>query len=410
MALQLVVLIAAGLVPVLSRGADWVGSWKMALDWGTFSLTLLGPAASGMACAAYVRLTTSGVDRIVLTGPRPSSTWLRPALAVWCLGAAATVLICLGVTAAATVAGARAYPMSYWVIAPTLCVLAAQVAVGVALGGIGRRRWLVPVAAATTFGLGILTAIGVISIVFRTGGSGDMAGETFDRATLVLQGGAALGLAAALVAVSNTEVLLVSRLARWSLPALAAAGLVAYLSLGSDSDDRYVATSDVSYVCQGEGPEVCLAEETTRPLDDLAARVDRQAHVLRQVGVRLPLRFVQLTPAQDADASEGVVSLLGEEALSASVTDETAARVLTTPRLCPQYIADVGPPPALFAARALLERWLLVRSHVEQLDDDVPPAAWLRLDLDQQAPWVRETYDQLRRCDINHVRLPRDRG
>ena len=36
-------LVAAGLVPVLSRGAEWLGSWKMALDWGTSSVILLGP-------------------------------------------------------------------------------------------------------------------------------------------------------------------------------------------------------------------------------------------------------------------------------------------------------------------------------------------------------------------------------
>ena len=38
-------LTAAGLVPVLSREASWLGSWKMALDWGTSSITLLGPVA-----------------------------------------------------------------------------------------------------------------------------------------------------------------------------------------------------------------------------------------------------------------------------------------------------------------------------------------------------------------------------
>lgn len=329
--LELLALIGVGLVPVLSRGTDWLGSWKMALDAGTFSLTLIGPVAAGLACATYVRLVGSGVEPLVTTGPHAWWSWLRPALAVWGLAAVAVLVITVGVTTAARLAGAAPYYDTAWVVVPALCVLAAQVSVGVLLGGVGRRVWLAPVAAVATFSLGVLGAVGVMPEIFRTGGLGvTYAGETFDGTTLALQTGAALGVAAGLLLLSNRRVVARSVAARVLVAFAVLLGAGCYAVLGNGVHDRYRALADPELVCRGDAVSVCMARETTRPLDDLVQRMDRQAVALRELGLDLPARYVQPQAAHDPAPTDGSLYLLDQE-LEATVSDELVALSLSVP-------------------------------------------------------------------------------
>lgn len=404
--LELVALVAVGLVPVLSHGTDWLGSWKMALDAGTFSLTLIGPVAAGLACATYVRLVTSGVEPLVRTGPRPWWSWLRPALTIWSLAAAAMLATTLTVTTAARLAGAAPYYDTLWVVVPALCVLAAQVGVGVLLGGVGRRVWLAPVAAAATFGLGVLGAVGVMPEIFRTGGLGvSYAGETFDLSTLTLQAGAAVGIAAALLLLSNRSVMARSPTSIVVVALLVLQGAGCYVVLGQGVHDRYRTVTDPQLVCRGDLVQVCMARETTRPLDDLVERMERQAQALSDLGLELPPRYVQPQVDRDRSETDGSLYLLDQE-LGATVSDELAAASLATPAHCAAYSADVPPPEASFDTRRLLARWLLVRAGLLRPDDDDSDREWLESGLDAQRPWVTATYEQLRACDLDALRLP----
>ncbi|MCD4523353.1 hypothetical protein [Nocardioides sp. cx-173] len=400
------VLVALGLVPTLSRGADWLGSWKMALGAGLFGLTLIGPAASGIACAVYARFAGSGAERLVAIGPRPWWPWLRPALATWSLAAAALLAITLATTTASWLAGSVAYPETAWVVVPALCVLAAQVAVGVLLGATGRRRWLAPVAAVATFGLGVLGAVGVIADIFRVGAiTGSYAGETFDASTYALQAGAALGAAAGLLLLSNRTAVGGAPLPRAVVLACVLGGAGCYVAMGQGLHEFTRPVADPQLVCRGTTVRVCLARETTRPLDDLAARMERQAAALTDLGLDLPPRFVQPEAARDPDPAHGVLSLLDEE-LADTVSDESAARSLATPADCAAYSADIPPPEASFDARRLLARWLLMRAGLLEPDLDDVDGAWLGAGLDEQRSWVVSTYDRLRRCDLEALRLP----
>lgn len=404
--LELVALVAVGIVPVLSRGTDWLGSWKMALDAGTFSLTLVGPVAAGLACATYVRLATSGVEPLVRAGPRPWWSWLRPALAIWSLAALAMLVITLAVTTAARLAGSAPYYDTLWVVVPALCVLAAQVGVGVLLGGVGRRVWLAPVAAAATFGLGVLGAVRVMPEIFRTGGLGaSYAGETFDVSTLTLQAGAALGIATAALLLSNRTLVAPSPSSLVVVALLVVQGAVCYVMLGQGVHDRYRAVPNPQLVCRGDLVRVCMARETTRPLDDLVERMERQAQALSDLGLQLPPRYVQPQVDRDHSETDGGLYLLDEE-LEATVSDELAAASLATPAHCAAYSADVPPPEASFATRHLLARWLLVRAGLLMPDDDDSDREWLESGLDAQRPWVTSTYEQLRACDLDALRLP----
>jgi hypothetical protein len=314
--------------------------------------------------------------------------------------------IVLATTTASGLAGSAAYPETTWVVVPALCVLAAQVAVGVLLGAVGRRRWLAPLAVAATFGLGVLGSVGVIPDIFRVGGiTGSYAGETFDASTYAWQAGAALGVAAVLLLLSNRSVVGSSRVARVVLAVIVLCGAGCYVALGQGIHEFTRPLAHPDLVCRGDAVRVCLARETTRPLDDLVARMERQAVALTDLGLDLPRRFVQPEAARDADPRDGALSLLDEE-LDATVSDESAARSLATPAACAAYRADVPPPEASFDARRLLARWLLVRAGLLAPGADDVDAAWLTSGLDAQRGWVTATYDRLLRCDLEALRLP----
>ncbi len=404
----LAVLVAAGLVPVLSRQASWLGSWKMALDWGTFSITTLGPVAAGIACSVYVRIRRSQVSELLCQAARPWVGWLAPAVGVWASASAAVLVVCAFTTVAASSAGATAFPAVLWVVPPALAVLGAQVGVGALLGSLIGHYWAAPWAAVVTFTLFILTSVSVIPAVFRTGGvSGSLAGETFHPRTFVLQGVAALGFAAGAMALSSWDLFRMSSFAGRVVTLLAVGGAaVALHQLGGDHE-RYQLEADVDLECRGAHPAVCMAEETTRPLDDVAAKMQRLAQQLDAAGVRLPDRFVQRvgTPRPD----DGALSLIGDEELAGAVSWSSAAASLAAPADCSAYYSDSPDafPERLFAIRDLLERWILVRDGQEPAPSgDHSPADWWSLPPEQQWPWVRATYDALRDCRLFDLRLP----
>ncbi|SFM26807.1 hypothetical protein SAMN05421671_0732 [Pimelobacter simplex] len=383
----------------------------MALDWGTFSVTLVGPIAAGMACAAYVRMANAGVASISLTSTRPLRAWLQPAFAVWAMASVAVVGTCLVTTTAASLAGSHAFPTTYWVVVPALCVLAANVGIGVLVASLGRRQWLVPVAATLAFAVGVLSATGAIPEVFRTGGvTGPLIGETFASSTLLLQSLAALGVAVLLCWGANLP---------WTRSSAAAAllgglvlvpGVAAAGALSVGEHERYRAVDGgLGWDCAGQKPQVCMSLETSRNVRGLAKRIDRQASLLKDAGVQLPDRFVQLVPVRTAEllrSRDGVIDLSTEDLLRGRHEDETATDALTMPRLCPEFVSNSGPPEAWYDVRRQLGRWILFRDGALTLKGSESDAKWLELPVEQQSGWLTTTYAKLSQCDIDSVQLP----
>ncbi|RHW25812.1 hypothetical protein D0Z08_17370 [Nocardioides immobilis] len=401
-------LFTAGLPPVLDRDLSWLGSWKKALDQGTFSITTLGPVAAGIACVVYVRLRRSGVPDLLSQARRPWLGWLAPALGVWALASAAVLLICALTTTAAWAAGAHTYPELFWVVPPALAVLGAEVSIGAMMGSRIGHYWAAPWAAVSVFTLFILSSVGVVPGVFRTGGtSGSLSAETFAIHPIAAQAVAALGLGVAVMALSHWDLFRTSSTVHRGMCAvLVAAAIPALFRLHSDSDERYVSSS-VEYECRDGQPTVCMLEETTRPLDDLAARMQRLAGPLVAAGVALPARFVQKLPG-DSNLDEGSVRLFADEELGATVTDETAARSLAQPADCPAYSSDSPEdlPEVVFTIDRVLTHWILVQDGQASAPTEGGLADWWALPAEDQHPWVRTTYDALSDCRLNALRLP----
>ena len=401
-------MVAAGMVPVLSREASWLGSWKMALDWGTFSITLLGPVAAGTACAVYVRNRRAQLPELLSQAARPWLGWVAPALVVWLLAAVGVVLICAATTTATWAAGANAYPSVSWVVLPALVVLAADVAVGALIGSVVGHPFAAPWAAVTTFTLFILTSTSVIPGVFRTGGvSGSLAGGTFVTRTLVLQAVAALGFAAGAMALSHVDLFRDSSLLTRVVTAVTIVGTaVALFGLNGDHE-RYALVADPEYECREGPPAVCMLAETTRPLDDIAGRMQRLSEHLTVAGASLPDRWLQVmgTP----HPADGAINVPSDYVLDDQVSDADAAEALSTPADCPAYSSDdpTVPLEATFAIRRILTRWILVQAAQEPAPSDGPLAAWWALPPEEQHPWVRTTYDALRDCRLGDLRPPR---
>lgn len=398
---QAVVLLAAGVVAVLPRREDWIGSWKLALDSAAGSTVLVGPVAAGLACLVHARLRGSAAAEIIAQSPRDWRCWLQPFAALWALASLALVLVAAGTTTTASLAGVPAYPQVLWVLLPAVAVLGSQVAIGAAIGWSSGRPWAAPLTAVLLFLLYVWTVTGPLPEFFDTGSATvSLAGFTFAPWPSVALGVAGLALATIVLALANRRILLATPTRRGVVGLAVGVWLLSWFTVG-DSGERYVPVANPTLTCAGAEPEVCLLAETPRPLADLARKVERHARALRAVGAPLPDRFAEqwdLAPSDD-----GVVIV--NEFSRAEVSDELAIDTLVRPARCaPDY--EDGPPEAVWVARDLLARWLQVESGDRVPRSRDPWFAWLTGPAGPREEWVRTTYGQLAACDYDKVRMP----
>lgn len=398
-------MVAAGIGCVLGRADSWIGSWKQALDMAAGSTLLIGPVLAGAAALAYARLRSSAVSEILLQGPRDWLRWLQPLLTTWALGCLALVLVALGTTTAANLAGAPAYPQYIWILLPAFAVLGAQTAIGTAFGYAAGRPWTAPLAAVFVFLLFLWTVNGPLPTFFVTGGvTGTLAGETFVAGPVFGPGVAAVGIAGVVLAAAHPRLLLATMPRK-----LVAAGAVAILALGwvltpGDNDARYAIVADPAVTCAGSAPEVCVLREVPRPLDDLAEKAHAQASALVEIGAPLPQRFSP-SPHGSGRRKDGVVLMWTKEESARVIGDDSVTRTLVTPAEC---AADTGDDVEAvpFDARHLLGRWIQMRAGLLKPGKDDGDRAWLTRPSEAQQDWVRTTYRQLAECDFAAIRMP----
>lgn len=403
------VMVAMGSVPVMDRGTRWLGSWKLALDQGNGSLILLGPLAAAFSCGVYVRMRRSRVEDLFPQAARPWRAWTAPAIGVWIMGGTALLVLCLSTTTAAWLDGATPYPRLWWVAGCTLLVLGAEVAIGSLVGSLTAHYWAVPWVAVGTFLLFLLTKLSVVPIVFDTGPTtGVLIGETFAQPWFAYQAVVALGLACTAMALSHPGLFRSASLG-WKTVTVLAAGAAAVTLVAVPAPlERYVLTSSSKEVCRQGRPVVCLPEDGHRPLDDIAARMQRLAVPLADAGVDLPDRYLTITSARVADSPSGILRFHDSEDLARRVDDSVAAESLAVPRLCRDYSMDSGPvePEVWLSVQDFLARWLLVRVGDASPPTDDSRALWWTQDVEAQYPWVRATYAALSECRLADLHLP----
>lgn len=396
-------LVLAGAVAIAPRADHWSGSWKQALDNGAGGTVFIGPAAAGAACLVYARLRSSSMGDIVLQSRRDWQRWLRPFVTIWALASLALVFVAVAASSVAAIRGAPASPVLYWILVPACGVLAGQTALGVLIGHLTARAWAAPAAVVLVFLLFMWTTVGGAPDFFDTGGAtSSLGGMTYRAWPPSAIGLAGLALAGTALVLAHPRLFLATPARRLVALGVGAAWVSAWWFTPGDAGERVVMVADPPLVCAGKQPEVCLLADIPLPLEDFARKVDRQAVALREIGVRLPDRFVDTPWGPPQDRRDGVVDLQEDEVRKAVDVDR-ATDTLVRPAACPADYAD-EPPFHAFDARRQLGRWLQFRAGLLEPDPRDGDYDWLHGDPKVQEAWVRTTYRQLAECRYDEVR------
>ncbi len=398
------ILVTAAVSSMAVGGMPWTGSWKMALDWTSGALMLVGPLAAGFAAWHYSRLRRSVLATAVRQAGRGPLSWFQPAAGI--LAAVGTGLAATGLVAT-TIAdrnGSAPAPHQLSILLVSLPVLASQVLIGVWLGTRFPGSSAAPVAAVGVFSLGALSSAGLIPETFRAGGvTGTLVGEEYDAVTLLAQGSVALAVAA----VAGAAVLRVvwpprQRLAP-ALAGLAVAGAVAAVVSGAAGAERYVFVP-VDLRCAGSGPEVCMAVETTRPLQALVGEIRAYTTPLRELGAPVPRRWVQSVPGRELPPGDGVLMFVSGGEAGAVVDRRALAISVATPADCAGF-RGLTPPTEALDAQGLVADWILTERGGPASGLDPETVRWLGSAA--ASDWVLATYRSLAACDLEQIRLPK---
>ena len=374
-------LLGAGVVALVLGGVPWVGVWKMAIDWVAGAYVLIGPLSAGLVAWDMSRMRASRWDRVVCSTPRGLRGWLEPALTVWLTGVLADLVLAAAVTVVTLSHGSAFAPRQLAILATGASVYLLHVALGALIGTRLPGPWAPPLAALLVLGLFVLGASSVLPELFRTGGvTGSLVGQAYDLGTLALYCVFAIP-AAVLVA---TGALIGSGIVVWGNP------------------DRYVHVS-TAVTCVGAEPAVCMATETRRPLDAVAAELHRLAEPLVRAGATLPARWIQGIPGQVPPADSGVLVFV-DAGEGASKADPRAVLVsLVNPGGCPELSTQVPPRDAL-AAQRVLATWIEVRVGDRQPGSTSELARWITTPAAEA--WAVDSFEKLRTCRLKGLSAP----
>ena len=130
------------------------------------------------------------------------------------------------------------------------------------------------------------------------------------------------------------------------------------------------------------------------------------APYLRALGVDLPERYEELLPGRSPSFDAGMISSPSDEPRRTGL--QGGALILVEAAGCPAWVDPSGPPPAgAFDGQQLIVNWILTMAGKQVSTWSSQEKAWLA---DAEAPaarrWVRETFDQLRHCELYQIELP----
>ena len=394
-------LLAAGVVALVLGGVPWLGVWKMAIDWVAGAYVLIGPLSAGLVAWDMSRMRATRWDRVVCSTPRGLRGWLEPALTVWLIGVLADLVLAAAVTMVTLSQGSAFAPRQLAILASGASVYLLHVVIGALIGTCLPGPWAPPLAALLVLGLFVLGASSGLPELFRTGGvTGSLVGRAYDLGTLALY--CAFAIPAALLVGWAT----LRAVTQWRPPVLAVLVAIGAL-VGSGivvwgDPERYVYVP-TAVTCVGAEPAVCMATETRRPLDAVAAELHRLAEPLVLAGATLPARWTQGVPGQAPPADSGVLIFL-DAGEGASNADPRAVLVsLVNPGACPELREQVPPRHALAVQRALAT-WIEVHVGDRQPSSTSALGRWVITPAAEA--WAVASFEKLRTCRLEGLSAP----
>lgn len=412
--LPLLLLVAVGVV--LSRGTPWLGepSWTAARIAG--SVIILGPVVAGLTAMDAARWNEEHLTATLRSLPRAAVARWHVVLANALVGIAALLLVQVAGYAAnlAIGVGYVASPVSVaLLVLGAAAVLLGSAAVGGLVGLLWGSVLAAPLAAAGLYGLALVAlSLDVPALFAIFGGAGGMVGLRANPTAF----GALLAfhvlLTVAVLAAYALRDGVVRRRTAGLVLVVGAAGAVAVTAglVVSDPDQVVVDDRPVTWACAGEGPRVCLPRESPRQLEWLAAEMHELAEPLAAAGASVPGTYRMEVPGQRRDLAEGSFAPLDTGRLTRPEGDpEEVAAYLSTPAPCAAYSDPSGPPPAIVhETREVLRVWLLVRNGLADPADfrEAWFGRWIAAPVEEQRPWVRTTYEQLRSCELDRLEPP----
>lgn len=380
-------------VALWSHGAPWLGEWQWTFDNINGATVLLGPYA---AAAAAWRVSQVEANSVLFSSTQrgwavPASQGigvLKSAIAAWTLTGISAVV--------GTLLVVHGGPTPIWVLLAGPMVLATCIGVGVAAGHLWPNRIAAILVAPALFIFGGLGARGAVPNLLRQGpGTATLAGLRWDPANFLLEM-ATLGLVVltcALLSARNRHASGHLSLVLVMASALGTVGVM--VATHHFSEHRFVTSDEEPTLCARQTPIVCVAPSNARALSSLAATFREFLPAAEKLGLDLPPSFREILPNHSGGSDYGMIQL-GADANASTASVNEVVQAIVTPGDCVAYYNPTAPPPdAVYQAQTLIGS-LLIKIHSGDTSD---------LGNARMLAWVRDTYSQLRSCQLNAIKV-----
>ncbi len=402
------------LVGLFSRGMFWDGEWALAIDWVNGITIIMGPILSGLCAYEIQRIAGPDWRKLARQTQRPGALALRKMLVCWLWGCGVWAAAQITALVICTTQGTAGwFPWKALVFGPVALLF--YVTYGGLVGTLLPRVIAGPIAAVSIFGIFYLGAGKFIPAVLTVGGfTASLVGQTWDPVFAALtililsSGGIGLGVL--------TLFQIGERFRGWPIVigSLLLTAIVGGVLLERTGHSRIVVTTGpVEVRCAGAIARTCLPVNDSTRLPELARLIDTNSKALIEVGTTPPKSFGIEIPGRKPPKGTAVISLAAGDLRGISADPGLAADFMATPTLCSAYANPNATlkelPDAVFQSRILLGAWLRKETKLEPVDVGLDPEAlnkWLSSPEPQQNAWVRDTYAQLRNCELTKVSMP----
>lgn len=394
------IFVAGSTFAMFASNTDWLGSWRQAIDRGAGTVVITGPLLSGLVAGSYASLRRTTVRDLVIVSARRWQGWFGPAIRLWVAAVVSLCALLAVVTVRAQILDVPTPARQFLIVPVAVLVLGVHTLIGLTIGLRASPRVAALLAAGISFGLFLVSHSHLAPPSFTTGGvTGSMYGEQYRVGSVIALCVFAVASAAVLAPWVGWSERLVR--VRWGVTVVAVACIVGLAQKTWPDIEARLEAGPVAFRCEQAVLEICLVRE--RPSDDfkdIATRLDALAEPLRAIGVEVPTRWKYGLYGQPVDLDRGVLFLSGDGELGGRVDDDDLLRSLVEPADCARHPGGTE-PASVYGSRALIQGWLATRNGLPAMLTFRPTYP-----TEKAEAWVRTTYDQLRRCDLDAIRRP----